>query len=285
MLASGLTQDDSMLRALLIAALPSVALAAPVELPVQARILDAAGGPLNGTYGLRVSLWSSASPIDPVDATFSEELSGIRIEDGYLSVSLGGADTLDSTVLAQELWVSFAIDGAPDMLPRQRIGTSPKAATLEGLSPGDIATLTTGGNADLLHTHAQMVVETAKPWFECGDLGDLAEANDCQVEGYPGLEYEYGFVYNSRTPLPAVCTYWNRGLRFYNRDPYMVNADNPSANVSYGGSLWYTGTDAADDNSCNGPTWMHKYWRLSSGTVVPFSSNGCFSLPVYCRKR
>ncbi|MFT6142533.1 MAG: hypothetical protein ACJAZO_000250 [Myxococcota bacterium] len=45
-----------MLRALVIAALPTIALAAPTELPVQARILDAAGGPLNGTYTVRVSL-------------------------------------------------------------------------------------------------------------------------------------------------------------------------------------------------------------------------------------
>ncbi len=274
-----------MFRALLIAALPSVAIAAPVQLPVQARILDAAGGPLNGTYGLRVSLWNSDSPIDPANAEFSEELSDIRIADGYFSVSLGGGDTLDSIILAQDLWVSFSIDGAPDMLPRQRVGTSPKAAAVAGLSPGDIATLTNGGNADLLHTHEQMVAETGKPWFLCGNLGDLHDNSDCQVEDYPGLEYEYGFIYNSRTPMPAVCTYWNRGMRFYNRDPYMVNSDNPSANVSYGGALWYTGTDATDDNSCNGATWRHKYWRLSSGTVVPFSGNGCFSLNVYCRER
>jgi hypothetical protein len=273
-----------MFRALFIAALPTIALAAPVELPVQARILDAAGGPLNGTHTVRVSLWSSPSPIDPVAATFSEELSDIRFEDGYLSISLGGDDTLDNTILSQELWVSFAVDGAPEMLPRQRVGSSPKAAALEGLSPGDIATLTTGGNADALHTHEQIVVETGKPWFVCGDLGDLA-ANSCQIPDNPGLAYEYGFIYNSSTPHPAVCTTWNRGLRLYNRDPYMVLADNPSANVSYGGSMWYTGTDATDDDSCTGDTWRHKYWRLSSGTVVPFSSNGCFARTVYCRKR
>ena len=99
------------------------------------------------------------------------------------------------------------------------------------------------------------MVETDKPWFLCGDLEDLTTGTTCIIDEYPGLEYEYGFIYNSRSPHPAVCTLWNRGLRFYNRDPYLVNADNPSATVNYGGTLWYTGTDAADDNSCNGATW------------------------------
>jgi hypothetical protein len=274
-----------MLRALVIAALPTIALAAPTELPVQARILDAAGGPLNGTYTVRVSLWSGDNPADPITAVFSEQLTEVGIEDGYLSASLGADDTLDSEILSQDLWVSFAIDGASEMLPRQRVGTSPKAATLDGVSPGDIQTLTNGSNADLLHTHEQIVFESGKPWFQCGDLGDLAEGTDCQIDEYPGLEYEYGFIYNSRTPLPAVCTYWNRGQRFYNRDPYFVSADNPSNNIGYGGAMWYTGTDATDDDTCNGDRWMHKYWRLSNGTVSPYASNGCFSLPVYCRKR
>ena len=263
--------------------LASSAFAEPVQVPVQVRVLDPAGGPLNGEYDVTVTLWNDASSTDVTGEVFREELTNVRIADGFVSVVLGADDDLDNAQLQGDLWVGMAIDSAPEMLPRMPVGTAPKAGAVVGLPADDIETLTSGGNADALHTHA-LTVDLDNPWVACGDLSDL-QAGSCQLSEFPALEYEYGFTYNTPIPHVLMCTTWNRGFRMYNRDPYVVNADNPSGNVNFGGSMWYTGTDASDDNSCSGDNWRHKYWRLSSGTVVPFSSNGCFNRTIYCRKR
>ena len=72
---------------------------------------------------------------------------------------------------------------------RQQVGTVPRAASVVGLSDADIATLTSGGGADLLHTHAA----ATSPWFACGVLSDLYASPQCAMAGYSNLEYEYGF--------------------------------------------------------------------------------------------
>lgn len=131
---------------------------------------------------------------------------------------------------------------------------------------------------------AQQLTATDAPWFACGTLLDM---NDCQMPGYPVYEYEYGVVANTHEPNVVNCTYWNVGIRIYNRHPYMVNSDNPSTGMNWGGFIAYKGTNADDDDVCS-PGWRHKYWYMGpSGTVVTNWSLGCWggTTPVYCRKR
>ena len=78
-------------------------------------------------------------------------------------------------------------------------------------------------------------------------------------------------------------------MRVYNRDPYMVESDNPiGGSMKLGGAIFYTGTDAPDDDqpgSCAAGLWRHSYWVISSGSVGLTGSIGCFDVDLWCRER
>ena len=116
------------------------------------------------------------------------------------------------------------------------------------------------------------------------------------IPNYPPEEYMYGFKYNTQVIHEAVISTWNRGTRVLNKYPYLVNTDNPSVSGGWGGAMFYTGTDAADDDvpgSCPAGRWRHRYWKLNTGAdgawtdsnmVQPFSGNGCLDRTLYCRE-
>jgi len=126
----------------------------------------------------------------------------------------------------------------------------------------------------------------AAGWFQCGNL--LQVGWSCQVTGYPNTQYEYGIAYNSSEPLPVNCTYWNYGMRIYNRDPYFVMSDNPASSMNWGGFAFYFGTLATDDDTCNN-SWRHRYWFLHQNNAVytGVGGNGCHGaeVPIFCRAR
>jgi hypothetical protein len=128
------------------------------------------------------------------------------------------------------------------------------------------------------------------PWVQCGTFEDLRDgAAACVLASHPPEQYEYAFKYNGPEPQVANCTGWNRGLRVANRDPYFVNADNPTNGLmALGGAVFYTETDATDDDipaQCGANTWRHAYWRITDGNVGLFGSNGCMNPPLFCRRR
>ena len=94
-----------------------------------------------------------------------------------------------------------------------------------------------------------------KPWVQVGELKDLLGTI---LPAYPIEEYEYGFKFNSQLIQRAMITNWNAGTRIYNMDMYFVNADDPNNGMRYGGSMFYIGTSATDDDSCEN-SWRHKY--------------------------
>ncbi len=153
---------------------------------------------------------------------------------------------------------------------------------LSDLSAADAGTLTGGGDASTLHTHAA----EPNPWVACGDLGDFA-ANSCTIAAFPPDEYEYGFKYNTQEVQSAKCTFWNAGQRLYNRWPYLTYADNPDNGMRWGGAMFYRNTSASSDDGCNGTTqWRHAYWSMNSvGAVSIDGSNGCTTRPIFCRER
>ena len=134
-------------------------------------------------------------------------------------------------------------------------------------------------------------VAAANPWLECGTLESLRNgAAPCEVNDHPVDQYEYGFKYNGPEVHPAACLQWNVGIRIINREPYMVNSDDPSSGaMQLGGAMFYTNTNAADDDvpaPCAANTWRHRYWRVVGGSVVmDLGSNGCVNQPIYCRRR
>lgn len=131
----------------------------------------------------------------------------------------------------------------------------------------------------------------ASDWLQCGNLSQI-DVNSCEIPNYPTASYEYAISYNSTEPLPVVCTNWNAGVKIYNKQPYMVASDNPPTGMSYGGFIFYKGTQAYDDATATCPSgeWRHRYWRLTQNNAIDtifYGSNGCYgtNLPIYCRAR
>ena len=134
----------------------------------------------------------------------------------------------------------------------------------------------------------------ATPWQACGNLSQMNVANGGTISGKPLSKYEYAIAYNSTEPVPVIATNWNYGIRIYNKSPYFVVSDNPE-NMKMGGFVFYSGTQASDDN-CGQGNFRHKYWYINTdGGVVTDWSNGCYgstgdgagsSNPIiYCRLR
>ena len=193
------------------------------------------------------------------------------------AVALGGG-LLGTGDTGSPLHVDFAGTGTKNSAARSDHDHDARYLQLTQLSAADAATLTGGGNADMLHTHAAH----PSPWFACGVLSDL---DQCVLPAYPPEDYAYGVTYNGNEPVTVNCTGWNRGWRVYNRTPYFVEADNPEAGMSWGGFVFYQGTDATDDDAC-APAWRHHYWHLDSGNFVRIAaSNGCDDHELWCRRR
>lgn len=126
------------------------------------------------------------------------------------------------------------------------------------------------------------------PWVSCGTIADF---KNCEIATKPSANWEYGIAYNSKEPMPAVCTSWNLGTKIANKIPYLIETDNPSAGMSYGGFVFYDGTNSSDECTVDGE-FRHRYWKLSNGAVSTFETNGCYGsksspqpMTVFCRKR
>jgi hypothetical protein len=128
-------------------------------------------------------------------------------------------------------------------------------------------------------------VAGAAPWVACGQISNIA-VGTCQIASRPPTQYEYGIAYNTREPVPVVCTFWNVGARIANKEPYLVFSDDPLSGMRWGGFVFYQGTNASDDNACIGG-YRHQYWTLgANNTITVGNSNGCFTTQaVYCRLR
>ncbi len=97
------------LIALLIAG--QVAVAAPVQLAQQGRLLDAAGAAVSGTTSLTARLCPNAQPTGG-EVCHEETFDAVPVEDGYFSVLLGASGTLDHRFFdAPQLYIGFEVEG------------------------------------------------------------------------------------------------------------------------------------------------------------------------------
>lgn len=128
---------------LVLAALcPAVALAVPVELPLQGRLLDASGGARAGAHTLRVEL------LDGSDAVLFANDYAVTLADGYYAVRLTvdeGGLPLDSAVFRTAVALRTAIDGA--VIGTQPLGDVPTAAVARELRGGPVVL---SGSAELV---------------------------------------------------------------------------------------------------------------------------------------
>ena len=112
-----------------------VAHAAPISLQHQARLIDAAGGPLNGEHVIVLSLWTDPSATDDTAELWSATYP-TTVQDGYVGFVLDqsdGGDTVDSEWFGSDVWLQVSVDGSP-LLPRTPVldvpGATPGVASV-----------------------------------------------------------------------------------------------------------------------------------------------------------
>ena len=98
--------------------LPGMAWAADVEIPVQARLLDTNGTPINGDRALSAKLCPNATP-QPGEVCTTISLGLLNVRDGFVSARLGEGGGLDHHVFdVAPLWLGWLVDGQ-EMSPRE----------------------------------------------------------------------------------------------------------------------------------------------------------------------
>ena len=154
---------------------------APALLPVQGRLLDASGTPIDGTKDVTFHLYDAETG---GTALFSETQS-VTFDQGEFTVYLGSVETLDLGLLrdANAYWLELVVDGET-LSPRLRLGSVPyagfaqycgEASSLQGSGPEAFA------RAD--HTHA------------FGDLQDIPSGlSDGDDDTLGGLSCDAGQV-------------------------------------------------------------------------------------------
>ena len=129
---------------------PSSALAGDVELPWQGRLVDTAGTPIEGSHSVTVTLRDSEDA-----EIWSKVHTGVPFSRGYVSLVLQGLDVepsgrdLVSSMFAQDVFLTVAIDGAPPLSPPQSIGAVPRAASVVGAVRVGTNTSTCDAQSDL----------------------------------------------------------------------------------------------------------------------------------------
>ncbi len=146
---------------------PCLALAGPITLTHQVRLLDSVGEPVVGTHIAEVSLWSDATSTDGQDRLWTATYNPMDFDLGYASFVLSVDDdtttTVDSTWFGDPTWVQISIDGTP-LLPRNEIydvpgatggGSSTVVALVDAATiavdgaAGDVFDVTVAGNRTL----------------------------------------------------------------------------------------------------------------------------------------
>jgi hypothetical protein len=129
-----------MIRALTLASLftASTAWATPVQVVHHARLLDAAGAPVNGPRTVTVGVYASA---DATQALWSESFP-VTLADGYFTALLG-SDTVDNPLHdhvfdGSPRYVGVSVVGSGALGPRQLLGAVPAAVHSVNLSGGAV---------------------------------------------------------------------------------------------------------------------------------------------------
>ena len=123
--------------------LSSTALAAPVTLQHQGRLLDSTGVPLDGAHDVTATLYDASSGGTEV---WSQDWTGAPFENGYFQLTLGDDDSLTDNLVTGELWLALTLDGGTE-LSRVRLRHTPFAVEAINVRGGtvDATTITASG--------------------------------------------------------------------------------------------------------------------------------------------
>jgi hypothetical protein len=112
-----------------VAVTPSLAAAAPVSVPWQARLLGLDGQPVDGTHDLTLRVYDAGGVI-----VWQRVYDDVPVENGFVAVTLTGTGTgtpggtLDHSHFTGSPTVGVVVDAQPELSPRSPIGDHPRAA-------------------------------------------------------------------------------------------------------------------------------------------------------------
>ncbi len=107
------------------------------RIPVQGRLTNAGGSPLNGTYSIRFSLYAAATG----GTALCSDTNSVSVEDGLFYSEIWGSCGTDD-INGQQLYLGIEVEGDGEMMPRQPILPVPYAFSL---IPGAIISDTRDG--------------------------------------------------------------------------------------------------------------------------------------------
>jgi hypothetical protein len=102
-------------------------------IPIQGRLTDAAGNPLDGSYSMTFRLYNSRS----ADTALCEDANTVDVDNGLFSTYVKGTGC---DINGQQLWLGVQVGSDPEMEPRPFIDNVPYAWSLR---PGAIISSTT----------------------------------------------------------------------------------------------------------------------------------------------
>ena len=116
---------------------------APGAIPIQGRLTNAAGLPLNGTYTMTFRLYE----VDTGGVAICADVRPVNVVNGLFSDYM---DHCYDDINGQKLWLGVQVEGDPEMTPRQVIFPVPYALSL---APG--AVISTAGSSALCTAEQQ----------------------------------------------------------------------------------------------------------------------------------
>jgi len=131
---------------------PAIASAVPLQFTHQGRLFDAAGAPLTSDHQLTVALYDAASGGAEL---WREVESNVPFDNGYYSLILGDTTPLSASSLsADTIWLSLAVDGAPPIAARVPLTSVPFALNAAHADTATLATAATSADNATNAAHA-----------------------------------------------------------------------------------------------------------------------------------
>lgn len=191
------------------------ALAAPPLLPVQGRLLDSGGQPINGAQIVDFRIYGG--PVGGASLYSAQQL--IDFSDGYFIAYIGESpNSLPLSLFdgAPELFLGVEVDGDGEMTPRLRMGAAPSAPfanscgtaeTLGTFGPDDFAPVHDHPYSTTSHAHAGLYALTSHPHTGYADDGHLHSGvyalTSHPHSGYADDNHNHTGVYSPNSHLHA----------------------------------------------------------------------------------
>jgi len=113
---------------------PAAALAVPMTLSHQGRLLDSSGAPLDGSHDLEFQIFDAASSGSEIWG----EVQTLNLTNGYYSAQLGSVDAMVEADFANDdLWLAISVGSDPE-LSRVKLNSVPYAVRATSLAGGSI---------------------------------------------------------------------------------------------------------------------------------------------------